>query len=367
MKIGIDAKWYFEGPPSGKVVVRNLVENLVTLFPNHQFYIFLDKRFKSQPISFQQKNVTIVYMWGKVNLIANALWFPIVAWKYKLDVAVLQNFAPLVSNFHSIVFIHDVIFESDPHHFSLTERLYFFPMKFLAKRSQRVCTVSKNEKKRLLQYGYGNESNIDVIYNGVAAQYKPLNSFPDDIIQQVKQKYQLPEKYLLYVGRLNDRKNLKNLIESLTYLNEKTIPLLLFGSYDWKSINLDEIIERHNLQRRVFRKGFADQEDLPIIYSLATVFTFVSYEEGFGLPILEAMASGVPCVVADTPVFRELFSDCVVYTNPHDPNDIATKISLLIADKNMYDDKKENGLILSKKFSWEQSAKKLIEVVESMK
>lgn len=367
MKIGIDAKWYFEGPPSGKVVVRNLVESIIEHFPQHEYFIFLDKKFKNQPFPISRNNVKIIYLWGGVNLISNAFLFPLVAWKYHLDVVIFQNFVPVFTNFQSIAYIHDVIFESDPQHFSFLERCYFALMKLLSRRAKRICTVSKNEKLRMIKYGYGDESSIDVIYNGVGKQYRVTGEHSPIRIEQVIRKYNLPEKFLLYIGRLNDRKNLRNLIESLTHVSDKSIQLLLFGKYDWKSINLDEIITRNSLKHRVFRKGFADQEDLPVIYSLATVFTFVSYEEGFGLPILEAMASGVPCVVADIPVFRELFSDCVVYANPHDPNDIAAKISLLIADKNMYHDKRKKGLLLAKKFSWEQSAKTLLDVVESVK
>lgn len=364
MKIGIDAKWYFEGPPSGRIVIRNIIDTLLTQFDEHHFYIFIDKKFKEQPIPFCQKNVTIIYLWGGINLISNAIVFPAVAWKYRLDVAVFQYFVPLLSNFQSIAFIHDVIFESDPHHFSITERLYFSPMRFISHRAKRICTVSENEKKRLIYYGYGNESNIDVVYNGVATQYKPLNNYSNEIIKTVKQQCGLPERYLLYVGRLNDRKNLKNLIASIRYLEDKSIPLLLFGNYDWKSIDLDEIIHNYDLQHRVFLKGFAPQDDLPIIYSLATVFTFVSYEEGFGLPVLEAMASGVPCVVADTPVFRELFAENVLYTDPYNPRDIAKNIDALVGNEMLHSKHRQQGLEHSAKYRWERTARLLIQSIE---
>lgn len=363
MNIGIDAKWYFDGPPSGKIVIRNLIEQIVRNYPEHHFTVFLDARFRSTPVTFRSANVSIDYVWGGINLISNALVLPWAARKHRLDCIVYQYFGPVFSSSASIVFIHDVIFETDPHHFTFIERLYFVPMKFLAKRAEAIVTVSENEKKRLIAYRYGTEDNISVVYNGVSKEYHPRSSFSEETISMVKKKYGLPDRFLLYVGRLNDRKNLKNLIAAVSMINDASIPLLLFGSYQWKSIDLHRIISDLNMQERVFLKGFADQEDLPVIYSLATVFTFVSYEEGFGLPVVEALASDIPCVVADVPVFRELFNDSVFYADPHDPASIADQIRILVTDEQQALMLRSNGVKRASEFSWERSTASLMDSI----
>lgn len=364
MKIGIDAKWYFEGPPSGKVVTQNIVEQIITLYPQHHFVFFLDSRYSQKNFPFQRNNVTVKYIFGKINLLSNIFVLPFAALFYKIDCLIAFNFVPPFGKFKKIGFIFDVIFDSNPEHFTYIERMYFKPIRLLSKFAARLCTLSQNEKERMLSYNYGSRESIDVVYIGVNNVFRPHETYSHELLQHVKTKYNLPEQFILYVGRLNDRKNLKNLIQSLNAIKNETIPLLFFGSYDWKSINLDEIIARNNLQHRVFRKGFADQEDLPILYSLASVFTFVSYEEGFGLPILESMASGVPCVVADTPVFRELFTDCVLYANPNDPSDIAHQIDLLLNDKDLHANLRKKSIERASYFSWERSAHSLLKSVE---
>ena len=131
-KIGIDAKWFFKGPPSGRVVIQNLVEQLVKISAKDEFYIFLDKKARKMDFPCPAPNVRLVYIWAGNNMISNIFFVPFVAYKLKLDVFLFQNFSSVFSNFNRCVFIHDVIFEQYPHLFSFVQRVYFFSIKYLA-------------------------------------------------------------------------------------------------------------------------------------------------------------------------------------------------------------------------------------------
>src|SRR5665213_1854855 len=166
MKIGIDAKWFFEGPPSGRVVVQNLVKHLVELPPNDELYIFLDRAAKGIAFPYLRPHVHLVYVWSGVNMLSNVFVLPFQAWNLHLDVVTLQNFSPIFSNFRRHAYIHDVLFSAYPQFYSRTERLYLWPLKYLSRFAHMLCTVSATEQRRMTDMGYGYARRIDVVYHG---------------------------------------------------------------------------------------------------------------------------------------------------------------------------------------------------------
>jgi glycosyltransferase involved in cell wall biosynthesis len=369
MRIGIDAKWYFDGPPSGRLVIKNIVDELLKRDNFHQIYLILDKKFSFQKGVFIRKNIYPVFVWSRNNLLSNLFILPIIAKIYKLDLIVYQYFSSFFGKHKKIVYIHDVIFQTNPEYFTLKERIYFSPMKFLARLSDGIITVSKSEMKRIIKNKFlGRNKKIKVIYNGVDERFKPKEYFDSNLIQHIKLKYNLPERFILYVGRLNERKNVFNLLRAVSLLNDKEIKLVLVGNYDWKMFNIPKILNELNLYKRVLLLGYVNDEDLPIIYSLATVFCFVSFDEGFGLPALEAMTSGVPIVVSGIDSLVEVCGDAGFYCNPNNPIEIATRIEsiLSIKNKDIVQNKIKIGLQRSKLFSWKKSVEKIVEFCESI-
>jgi glycosyltransferase involved in cell wall biosynthesis len=146
-------------------------------------------------------------------------------------------------------------------------------------------------------------------------------------------------------------------------LKNQEIPIVIVGSKDWKILDIDKLIDDLGINKRVIFSGFVLDNILPVIYSLATIFCFPSYAEGFGLPALEAMASGVPVVVSNTTSLPEICGDAGNYVNPNDPQDIAAMIDLLLKDNQLYNYKRSKGLERAKHFTWENSAKKLLECI----
>ena len=365
MKIGLDAKWFFSGPPSGRNVIRNLIEQIVKQNTDHDLYIFLDSRSRHEVFPFISDRVHCRYVWGRNNLLSNIFVLPWMAKFLRLDVLVFQNFTPPISNFKTIAFVHDLIFLTHPQYFTLKERIYLYPIKWLGRTADKICTVSEAEKNRIIAQGVATKDKVDVIYNGVSSHFKPRECFMPRLLEEVKERYHIPDSFLLYVGRLNERKNIQNLLNAITFLNTD-IPLVIVGSYDWKMFDIKRFLEKLGLEDRVILTGYIEDEHLPIIYSLATVFCFVSYEEGFGLPALESMASGVPVVVSNRSSLPEVCGEAGNYVDPDDPRNIAMMVDKLLSEESYYEQQQIKGLQRAEEFCWEKSAMSLLKCITNL-
>lgn len=361
MKIGIDAKWYYEGPPSGKNVVKNIVENIIKYSNDVELYVFLDARMKDCYFPFECSNVKLVYVWSKNNLISNVFVIPQIVRNLKLDCMIFQNFVPLFVNCKTIAFVYDVIFLSHPQYFTFKERMYLYPIKFLSNFASRICTISYSEKNRIATNCNISVDKIDVAHIGVSSCFKTRDNFNREMLCKVRERYNLPEIFLLYVGRLNERKNIFNTLKSIPLINNSDIPLVIVGSYDWKMFDIEQVLHKMRITDRVQLAGFVTDEDLPLVYSLATIFLFVSFEEGFGLPPLEAMASGVPVVVSDRSSLPEVCGEAGSYANPDDPQSIADAINCLLDNDVIYRFKRTLGLSRARQFTWGLTARNLMQ------
>jgi len=276
-----------------------------------------------------------------------------------------QTFISPFGKGRKIAYIHDVLFLSNPEFYTLYERLYFAPLKLLTHWASAIITVSNEEKNRLLKYKYAEDPDkIVVAYHGVDPSFAPRESQPVAAVEEMRRKFNLPDLFLLYVGRLNLRKNIDNLLRAVPLLEDKKVLLVIVGADDWKKTNHGRIIRQLGIESRLNFTG-AIYKDLGVVYSLATVFCFPSQAESFGLPPLEAMASGVPVVVSNTTSLPEICGEAGNYINPDRPEEIASAIDNLLINHQLYEHKKQLGLKQAKKFTWERAAQTTIDCIES--
>lgn len=364
MRIAIDAKWYFRGPISGRTILRNLLPQLFDLHPEFHWIIFLDKKDRNQEFPFNQENVTIEYVWAGYNLISNVFILPIKYRRLKPDIIVFQTFPSFYKTLPSITFIHDVLFRDYPQFFTWKERLYFVPLKWLAKKADRVIVTTKFVAHDLIKKNYIQDSKkIDIIPLGVNKDFKPSHQIAKELSNAIKNKYDLPERYLLYVGRLNVRKNIENLLRAIPLLKDETIKLVIVGEADWKTPDLESLLSTEKLTERIIITGRVSDEELSVIYALSYIFCFPSFAEGFGLPPLEAMACGVPVIISNTTSLPEVCGNAGVYIDPTDPTSIAEAIDTLIANENFYLTKKAQGISRAKQFTWENMAQQFLDTI----
>lgn len=240
----------------------------------------------------------------------------------------------------------------------------------LLSNSDHIITVSNSTKEDLVSFFNMDESKISVIPSGIDQTFFKKK----DLNKKVLNKYNIRGKYILYIGTDNKRKNLKNLLLSFFEIY-KDIPhnLLLVGP-----INKDYIMKlikdnvysddlKSKILNRIILSGFVDQQDLPFIYSSASLFVLPSLYEGFGFPPLEAMACEVPVIISKNSSLKELIQDSGLYIeNPLDPTEISEKILFILSNDNLQKKLVKKGLIQSKKYSWDKTVEDTINIYKEL-
>jgi glycosyltransferase involved in cell wall biosynthesis len=365
IKLGIDAKWYFKGPPSGHMVVKNLVDEMIICNNEHiELYLLITSEFKKQATAYFPAHIKLIFLPAIPNLLNNVFLIPIYARRFALEVLLFQNFNSLwPKNLLKVAYIHDVLFLDHPQYYSAAELFYFRKMKSLATKADLIITISNTEKERLVINNIADSSRISVIYHGINSDFKVISSYSAARIKAVKLKYHLPPKYLLCVGRVNIRKNISSLVSALKLIDDKTIKLVIVGEQGNTADALKAQLQVESLANRVVFTGHVPEDDLHLIYANATVFCFPSFAEGFGLPPLEAMQCGVPVIVSNRTAMPEICGDAAVYINPDDIEDIAQKINNLLNDQELYRKKVTAGVNHARQFTWPKSANGILKLI----
>ena len=364
LRVGIDAKWYFEGPASGKMVIRNLVNELSKLETSEiEFFFILNQKHIDRKLDFENGDTKKIHIWSGNNLISNVFTIPFFARKHKLDAVLYQTSVSFFGKHKKIAYIHDLIFITHPEFYTFWERMYFSPLKFLTRFSDFVITVSKFEKKRFENLKFTTKQ-IEVLHHGVDPLFKPLKEFNIDNVNAIKEKYGIPKDYVLYVGRINKRKNVPNLITGFSQLKNREVKLVLVGNKEWKTDNIKEVIEKNGLTDRVIFTGPLNGEELGVLYASAKVFCFPSFEESFGLPPLEAMSSGLPVVVSDSSSIPEVCDFAGIYVDAQKPSEIMEALEELLENENKREEQIQKSILRAKEFSWEKSTNGLINLLK---
>ena len=357
MKIAIDAKSFYRGPVSTRVILQNLIPELISLYPDVDWVIFLDKKDKAADFPCKGKNTHLQYVWAGINQISNLFVLPRYSKKNKIDLIVYQMFPGITTSTRSVAFIHDVLFRDFPDFFTWKEKLYFFPISFLTRRANRLIATTEFVAGDLVKYNYvSHRSMIDIVPLGVSDEFKPAEKHDTAFLESVKKRLQLPNRYLLFVGRLNVRKNLENLVKAIPLIQDKQVPLVVVGEPEWKAPTLDDILSDQSIRQRIIMIGSISDQDLLAVYALSAIFCFPSFAEGFGLPPLEAMASGVPIVVSNTTSLPEVCGNAGTYADPRQPSAIAEAIDSLLSNADLYDKKKNEGIRRAGQFTWKETA-----------
>ncbi len=231
-------------------------------------------------------------------------------------------------------------------------------------RAARVITVSEASKRDILQYFHIPESRIDVIYNAIDDRFwQPPDA---ENMERVRQRYQLNAPFILYAGNIKPHKNLERLIEAFHLLRQepamRDVQLLIIGDEISKYATLRRAVHRHKLHKHVRFFGFVPHDTLAALYRLADVFVFPSLYEGFGLPPLEAMASGTPVVTSDVSSLPEIVGDAALLIDPHQPEAIADAMRRLLTDHELRAELGARGLVRAREFSWERSVRRVREI-----
>ncbi|MBI5465108.1 glycosyltransferase family 4 protein, partial [Candidatus Gottesmanbacteria bacterium] len=272
---------------------------------------------------------------------------------------------PLLKKFPAVVTIHDLIPLVFSEHFpaGIKGRLKWEIQKFSLRNVSAIITDSQSSKNDIMRFTGIDESKINVVYLAPGKEFRKL---------EAGKKYQLPDKFALYVGDATWNKNLPKLIEAMELVK---IPLVMVGKAlvqtDFDKTNpwnqdLTKVQEMANKNKKIIRLGFIPTDDLVKVYNLATVFVMPSIYEGFGLPILEAMACGCPVVTAKTSSLPEICEKAAIMVDPYDVNDIVRGIREVLNNRLVHYTLQKEGLMQAKKFTWEKTARETVAVYKKV-
>lgn len=242
-------------------------------------------------------------------------------------------------------------------------------MQYSVNRADKIITITESSKNDIMKFLNVDSSKIEIVPCGV--DYEKFNkSYTEDIKLRVLNKYNLPEDYILYMGTLEPRKNIDSIIEAFALLKRQkdfdNIKLVIAGKKGWLFESIFDLVNKLNLESEVIFTDYVDELDKPIIYNMAKLFVFPSLYEGFGIPVLEAMASSVPVITSDVSSLPEVVGDAAILVNPKDIECIAKNIIKILSDKDFKNELVRKGHIQAQKFTWEASAEKLYNIYKEV-
>ncbi len=368
MNIGIDMR--MSGTQHGGIgrYSLELAKSLLELDASNNYSLFFSQKLSSETdIAYFSKfpNAKIIFSSARHYSLAEQTSFLRLLNKQNLDLMHFPNFnVPVFYKKPFVVTIHDMV-----HHklggAKKTHAVHFWAYKKVmaaaAKNSKRIITVSNFSKQEIHQVLNISLAKIEVIYEGptLTTQVDPK------YIERVKKQLFLHKPYFLFVGVLERKKNVVNLTRGFDIFLKKyklDMDLVIAGKADKHYPEIKHhALDILNRERLVFT-GYVEDRELAALYAGAYAFANASVNEGFGLPGVEAMQFGLPLVVANTPVFNEIYDNAAVYFDALDVNDIAEKMHLLARDKQFYEQMQKHSLQQGRLFNWQETAKKTLEV-----
>lgn len=339
------------------------LKRITVAHPEHQFLFIFDRPWAPEFI-FSENITPIVAGFPTRHPILWILWFelviPRVLRKHKADIFFSPDgLLSLRTKVRSIPVIHDISFKHRPKDLPFWPRWYynyFFPR--FAKKAFRICTVSVFSQKDICNTYEVARPIIRVVFNGVNPAYSPLNQ---DDIQAVRNTYTNGKPYFLYVGSLHPRKNVDNLLKAYKQFVELThsdVRMVIVGERMWKKEQRNQPSHTHESAAVIFT-GRLETSELRRVMGSALALTFVPWYEGFGIPVIEAMAAGVPVLTSNVTSLPEVGGKAVLYADPASVESIAEGIKQLTENEDLRNDLIQKGLERQRLFSWDRTARKV--------
>lgn len=279
----------------------------------------------------------------------------------------LVNVLPLASSLPGVVTVHDLSFVRLPQTFPPFKRRYLtWLCRASVARAKRILAVSQQTADDLVRHFHVQPDRIDVVYNGVAPEFRPA---PQNGAA-FRQAHGLPDRFLLYLGTLEPRKNLATLVRAFGLWRQQApagdqeVVLALAGGKGWYYEEIFRLVEELGLTKWVRFPGFVPNGDLPDWYRAATLFIYPSLLEGFGLPVVEAMACGTPVLCSRADSLLEVAGDAALSVDATDPHALAQGIGRVLGDPSLARSMSQAGLAQASRFSWPRTARQTLTVYE---
>ncbi|MBI3255584.1 MAG: glycosyltransferase family 4 protein [Candidatus Andersenbacteria bacterium] len=368
MRIAIDVRCLMEGRLSGvEQYAVQIIRGMLRVAPRHEYVLFYNSA----------KEVILPDFYGDVeikgsqypNKAFNALQWAVSSPKWDTVVGADVFFAPnlgllpLKAETPLVVVAHDLAFERFPEFLDMRRRTWHTMMnpRSLMKRADQVIAVSEHTKQDLLDlYGLP-EGRVSVVHSGVQN-----HRLPDaKQVARVRAKYHLPEKFLLYVGAHEPRKNIPGLIRAYQAIRSQVgHDLVIAGEKGWQAGALKKVMATPAQRERIHMMGFVEEEDKAALYTAADLFVYPSFYEGFGFPPLEALMAGTPVITSFNSALPEVVGQWATLVDPHNPAELAGVMKELLHDLPEVTEGMRREI--AETYSWDEAALKTLEVLQAV-
>jgi len=374
MKIGIEGQRLFRPKKHGMdIVALELIRNLQEIDHTNNYFIFV-----KQDVDIclkETSNFKIILIQDAPYPYWEQILLPRAAEKANCDILhCTSNTAPIHTSIPLVITVHDIIYMeklslfrkgfSPYQKFGNLYRRWNVPIGI--RKSKKVITVSEYEKKRIASFFHLTDDRLEAIYNGVSKHFKPVTN--QEELFKIKEKYKLPDKFFFFFGNTDPKKNTKGVLKALSlFLSSYStdIPLVMLD-YDRNELaKLIQEVGNPSLHDHIRLTGYIPNAELPAIYSLSSIFLYPSLRESFGIPMLEAMACGVPVITSNTSSMPEVGGNAALFIDPFQPEQITMAMKQILGDSSLREKLVSLGFQNAAKFSWENMAKHVLKLYQS--
>ena len=365
MKIGIMLRHINE---LGGIVVytKNLIENLLEIDKKNE-YVFLYNTSSLMGTYSKYKNVKEVVINIQNKLLWDQIGVPKVVKSEKIDIIFNSKLSiPLFAPSKKVFTLVGLEQFALPNIFRWYDRMYFRIMiPLFCRRANAIIVMTNTGKNDLMKYLNVSRNKIEVIYGAYHKRFEITKNIENLLV--IKQKYNLPEKYIFFIGGITPLKNFSNILKAFKIIKKK-IPakLVIAGFKRWKYAKDIDSINKLNLQNDVIPLGFVQDNDLPYLYNSAQCLIFPSLYEGFGIPILEAQACGCPVICSKTGCEPEVSGGAALLVDPYNYQEIAQAIYDVLNNRDLREKLIADGLENVKNFSWSKTAEQTLQLLKKI-
>lgn len=371
-RIAFDAKRITSNATGLGNYSRFVVEALAAFHSEHRYYLCSPGKGNPALYSALQQREGIEWLLPEGRRMGGTFWrnFGVVPRLQKEGIDLFHGLShelPLGiygKGIATVVTIHDLIFIRYPHYYKPVDRLlYRLKYGHAARRADRVIAISEQTKRDVMEFFHVPVDRIDVVYQGCSPDFGQATEEDES---RARERYALPERYLLYVGSIETRKNLRLAVEALAHCRDRHIRLVAVGKRTPYCAEVQQCAERSGVADRLVMLHDVPFAFLPGIYRGAEVFVYPSRFEGFGIPIVEALASGVPVVAATGSCLEEAGGPSSLYTDPDDAEMMASMLDSILSDSSLREKMIADGRTYIERFSPEAVAQSLICVYDKV-
>lgn len=374
MRIGFDGKRAVQNFTGLGNYSRYIADILCHFYPENDYILYAPKKRDNKrlnqltgqyrqlslayPVSFWKKLSSLWRVWGITSQLESE----------GIDIFHgLSNELPLnirKSRIKSIVTIHDLIFLRYPQYYHLIDRkIYTYKFRKACENADKIIAISECTKRDIIRYFGISEDKIEVVYQGCDTSF--THAVTEEKKREVRSKYQLPEHYILNVGSIEERKNILAAVQALPML-PTDIHLVIVGRRTEYTEKVEQYIKKNKLTERVHIISNVPFDDLPAFYQSAEIFVYPSRFEGFGIPIIEALYSGIPVVAATGSCLEEAGGPESIYVNPDDITGMADAFKQIYSNSDKRKNMVEKGREFAKQFSEKQQSEEIINIYKKL-